>query len=399
MICSTHVDDLKLGGRDDWTAWLLERLEHYFGKLKIQYGTFEHCGIIHTLKPDGSYELSQDHFVARLKTADTTGIDRSKLTTLLNEAQITMFQSGVGSLAWVVQTRMDCAIYIQALQRAAKAPTVAHLLRLNAVIKWCKRKPCFLKYVKLLTPFFKVLCCNDAAFRREDATGLAMRGSIIGLAEDHVEQPGGLVNTLDFFARRQRRVVRSTFGAETNSLADGVEIGKMVAYTLAEILLPGATAKTLVQLDEEGNLPIKLQAITDCRSLFDALKAEETQIPTEQSLILLLLQLKESLRTTTLKSIVWCDTRDMVADGLNKGVIARRDLLNFSMTAQYTFRYEFQMFSETVKTTIVSSRNDALGNVSLFELRSSTAKYMLSVADSIQLCGESDWRMLRPVED
>ena len=112
---------------------------------------------------------------------------------------------------------------------------------------------------------------------------------------------------------------------------------------------------------KKGKLPIKIQAITDCRSLFDALKAEETQIPSEQSLILLLLQLKESLRTSTLQSIVWCDTRDMVADGLNKGVIARRDLLNFSMTAQYTFRHEFAIHSETVKTTITSSRDDALG--------------------------------------
>ena len=377
---------------------MLERLTHYFGKLKEQYGTFEHCGIIHTLLPDGSYSLCQDHFVSRLKAIDLAGIDRTKLTTLLNESQITMFQSGVGSLAWVVQTRMDCAIYIQALQRAAKAPTIAHLLRLNAVIKWCKRKPCFLKYVKLLTPTLKVLCCNDAAFRREDATGLAMRGSIIGLAEDHVVHPGGSVNTLDFFSRRQRRVVRSTFGAETNSLADGVEIGKMVSYTPAEILLPKATAATLVALDESGTLPIKLQAITDCRSLFDALKAEETQIPTEQSLILLLLQLKESLRTSTLQSIVWCDTRDMVADGLNKGVIARRDLLNFSMTAQYTFRYEFQMFSETAKTAIISSKNDATGTVSLFELRGSAANYLTSVADSILQSSSTVWQMLLPVD-
>jgi len=132
--------------------------------------------------------------------------------------------------------------------------------------------------------------------------------------------------------------------------------------------------------------------------LFDALKAEEVQVPSEQSLILPLLQLKESLRTTTLKSIVWCDTRDMVADGLNKGVIARRDLLNFSMTAQYTFRYEFQMFSEITKTCIVSSKEDAVGKVSLYELRSSTANYMLAVADSFTQCEASLWQMLLPVD-
>jgi len=358
-LCSTHVDDLKLAGEEHFVSTLLATLERSFGKLKIQHGSFEHCGILHQLQPDKSYHLTQDHFVSRMQPTDLTGIDKTNLTTPLNEKQIVLFQSGVGSLAWLIQTRLDIAIYVQALQRSAKSPTVAHMLRLSTVIKWCKRKPVFLKYTKLLTDFFKVLVCSDAAFRREDSSGLAMRGSIIGLAEHHPNDPGGRVNVIDFFSRRQRRVVRSTFGAETNSLADGIEVGRMVAFTLAEFLVPDCTAQSLVGMDESGTLPICLQAITDCKSLFDSLKAEDVQVPSEQSLIMLLLQLKEGLRTGTIHSIVWCDTRDMIADGLNKGCIARAALLQFSMTALWQLHHPFAIHVEPTKVVIRSSHDQA----------------------------------------
>ena len=154
-----------------------------------------------------------------------------------------------------MQTRQDVAVYIQALQRNAKKPCVSRMLRLCCVIRWCKHRPCFLRYCFLSTEFFKVLCCNDAAFRREDSTGLAMRGSIIAWAEDRFPDPSCLCNTIDFFSRKQRRVVRSTFGAELNAAANGIEVARLVAYTLAEIVIPGCAAQSLIHLDESGSLP------------------------------------------------------------------------------------------------------------------------------------------------
>ena len=204
-----------------------------------------------------------------------------------------------------------------------------------------------------------MLVCNDAAFRREDSSGLAMRGSIIAWAEDISTDPSCLCNVIDFFSRKQRRIVRSTFGAELNAAADGIETGRMVAYTLAEIVLPGLTAQGLILLDESGNLPFCLQLVTDCRSLFDSLRCEETAIPTEQSLIMLLLQIKESMRTGTIKSIVWADTRDLIADGLTKGSIARLALLNVSMTSLWKLKHTFEIFVEPRKVPIVSSKVEA----------------------------------------
>jgi len=354
-ICSAHVDDLKLGGEQKFIEYLLGELTKLFGKLKIVHNSFEHCGIKHELQEDGSYLLHQNHFAARMPSVDLTDVNTSVPTTLLNESQSARFLSGLGSLAWLVQTRLDVAVYIQALQRNAKRPTVAHIMRLNAVIRWCKRKPSFLRYCFLATEWFKILVCNDAAFRREDLSGLAMRGSIIAWAEDRGTNPSCYCNIVDFFSRKQRRIVRSTFGAETNAAADGIESGKLLAYALAEIVLPGLTASRLVDMDEAGGLPFCLQLVTDCKSLFDNLRCEETAIPTEQSLIMLLLQIKEGLRTGTIQSIVWADTRDLIADGLTKGSIARAALLAFSCTSLWELKHTFEIFTEPKKVPIISA--------------------------------------------
>lgn len=358
-LCSAHVDDLKVAGEPSTVEWILQQLSTWFGELKVQRGNFEHCGIMHELQPDNSYHLHQNHFAQRLKLVSLVGIPVQCPTQLLNEAQLTIYMSGLGSLAWLVQTRADCAIYIQALQRATKKATVSHMMRLNTVIRWCRRKPIHLAFVHLGTPELKILVVSDAAFRREDNSGLAMRGALIAIAEDHPGDPGGKANTVEYYSRRQRRIVRSTFGAETNGAADAVEIGRMIAYTLAEILVPDCTAATLTRMDETGTLPIKLQLLVDCKSLFDTLKADEVKMPREASLVMLLHQLKESLRTGSLSSIVWVDTRDMLADALNKGIIARKAIIDFCTKAHWSPQFPFSIFSEKKKVSVPSVLEDA----------------------------------------
>ena len=80
-------------------------------------------------------------------------------------------------------------------------------------VKWVKRRKCPLRYAKLQSPF-RIVVISDSAFRKEDKTGLAMRGAIVGIAEQHQTHPGGKIHVIEFYARKQRRVVRSTFSAE-----------------------------------------------------------------------------------------------------------------------------------------------------------------------------------------
>ena len=133
---------------------------------------------------------------------------------------------------------------------------------------------------------------------------------------------------MEWYARKQRRVTRSTFSAELNAASDAYEFAKLIAMTLAECIRPYPSIKSLVALEETGDFPIPIHLIVDARSVFDALKASEIKAPSEISLIMFLCQLKEALLCHSLSKLWWCDTHDMIADGLNKGAVSRQALLD-----------------------------------------------------------------------
>ena len=129
---------------------------------------------------------------------------------------------------------------------------------------------------------------------------------------------------LEWICRRQRRVVRSTFSAELNGVIDSVEAALLVQMALHQIYRgTAATAKELAGQLETGQLYPPVDAVTDARSVFDAVQASDPTDPQECSLKLHLLSLRDRLTTGTLRKFWWCDTRDMLADGLTKGGVDR----------------------------------------------------------------------------
>jgi hypothetical protein len=251
----------------------------------------------------------------------------------------------LGGLSWLSQSRQDVCIYVQALQRAAKAPTIGNLLRLNLVTKWVRRKKSTLLYQQLLGAI-KILALSDAAFRREDRTGLAMKGSIVALCEQHHDHPGGRLQLVDFYSKRQRRIVRSTFGAELNSLIDCFEIAKLLAITMTELLDPTTNVARLRVMEEGAGFALPIECVVDCKSIQDSLATPETRIPNEASLILLLLALKEALVLGTISALWWCDTADMAADGLNKGLVSRKALLDLASSGCWTLKHQAKVHRE-----------------------------------------------------
>ena len=64
----------------------------------------------------------------------------------------------------------------------------------------------------------------------------------------------------------------------------------------------------------------------DAMPLIKALAAASIMIPQENSFLLNLLWLADHLRSGLIRSLSWTDTRDMLADGMTKGAIDRKDL-------------------------------------------------------------------------
>ena len=63
--------------------------------------------------------------------------------------------------------------------------------------------------------------------------------------------------------------------------------------------------------------------VIGCNGVWSNIVTKDLNIPTEQSLTLALQSLRDRLACGGLRAIFWCDTRDMVADGLTKGSVSR----------------------------------------------------------------------------
>ena len=357
MVLSTHVDDLKGCGESAEVERLRLHLTAEFGKLKEAYDTFVHCGIEHeTDHKAKTVRLHQNAYIKQIKLFDNVILAALKPEAPLTSRMSELYNSLLGALSWLTQTRLDIAIYVVALQRAAKAPHSEHAQRLQRIAKWVKRRESSLLFAFLANPV-RIVAISDSAFRKEDTQGLAIRGAIIALVDSMFgpDALGGRVHILEYFSRKQRRVTRSTFSAELNALSDAIDIGRLIALLFSELLRPYPSASALVKLEEQGRFVIELQAVVDAKSVFDAIAAPEIKTPTEVSLVMRLCAVKEALSCRCLSRLWWCSTGDMIADGLNKGAVSRAKLIEFASTGIWHLEKPAIGHSERVHVPIESS--------------------------------------------
>ena len=95
--------------------------EDVFGKgeLDITRDNFTNCGIQHVLTPAG-YELSQADYISASKPIRDPELTGANPADSLNERLGKLFLSLLMVFAFCLQTRVDLAIYIVALQRFAR---------------------------------------------------------------------------------------------------------------------------------------------------------------------------------------------------------------------------------------------------------------------------------------
>ena len=94
----------------------------------------------------------------------------------------------LGATAWLLQTRMEIAVYVSALQRHMHEPRAVDLRRLNRVTRWAQRNPRGLTYRQLPEPRV-LLAVGDSAFQAPSEEDIAagkdpwvMRGYVLAWA-------------------------------------------------------------------------------------------------------------------------------------------------------------------------------------------------------------------------
>ena len=143
---------------------------------------------------------------------------------------------------------------------------------------------------------------------------------------------------LDFYARKQTHVVRSTFAAELMAMIDAVQCGTLINLVLTELFSESTfAAADLARMQESGKLLLPLEVCVDAKSVYDALASDPVRVPTEKSLYIHLLAMSDLIRRGVLTKVWWIDTKDMAADALTKGSIDREVVLLLGDIGEWHF--------------------------------------------------------------
>ena len=87
---------------------------------------------------------------------------------------------------------------------------------------------------------------------------------------------------------------------------------------------------------ESGKLLFPLELSIDAKAVFDSIAVHDFNMPSEATLVNHLHSIREQVRDGRISRLWWIDTRDMVADGLNKGGLPRDPILEICEKGSWT---------------------------------------------------------------
>ena len=176
---------------------------------------------------------------------------------------------------------------------------------------------------------------------------------------------GGHVHVLEFISKAIRHVTRSTFSAELHSCCDSADLGIIILLLLHEILVGQTSKAEARKLRESGGYALPMVIQIDALSVYAAITATYIKAPAEKGLLSHVQFVRELLDSHVLSELHWIDTRDMVADGLNKGAVDR-SALHTLMNGKLTYSHEIKKWSSKIHKSAVPDRSLYDAQVDLF---------------------------------
>ena len=187
---------------------------------------------------------------------------------------------------------------------------------------------------------WRMIVISDSAFQGKDLDHLALRSGIIALMGNNRALSGEVpLQVLDTVSKKQSRVCRSTLQAELHSSLDLYGQAVVMAHWITEALHGNMTASQLAERYDKGALHMEIELVIDAKSVLEALRPEQLRVSDKVTTIHLL-RLAEHLQTGQISRLTWLDTRDMLADALNKAVIERGLIRPLCERGTWTIRHE-----------------------------------------------------------
>ena len=234
--------------------------------------------------------LSQNGFVdGRLETMEVSAGRRSQPESCATPEELSNYRSVVGSLQWVVtQTRPDMAFEVNQLQKRVADLRVHDLLRANKAVKEVAQHRLQLVF-RDLGPDAELIAYSDAGLysslgvelQEREAEDLlqsgkekrlvySQKGAVIGFVRrgaTEVESCRAHMNLVDWKSSMNKRVIESSFAAETHAALMAHGMARFCQVLLSEIRCGGRVVSAIEDDRWQQLTPVTL--VTDCKSVYD----------------------------------------------------------------------------------------------------------------------------------
>ena len=241
-----------------------------------------------------------------------------------------------GSLQWLVSnTRVDLAAKVSLSASETANPTIASLQKANKLIRQAQRDdslPIHIHAIPMDQLNFGVF--SDAAWGvRPDGSS---QGGFLIYATSHALHKGeeAPVGIIDWKSWKLSRKCRSSLSAESQAMADSVDMLNFIRLFFADFLHPEGI--DLRQPDVILKLLPEAFAITDCKSLYDALEKNESLGLglSEKRTSIEVSATKQQMRATGIRT-KWVNSDRQLADVLTKATAPPASILRLQNTGRW----------------------------------------------------------------
>ena len=291
---------------------------------KWESKSFTLCGVRYHQKQDYSIRLDQQDFTRKLNQADFNvprNLHRLNGKTKLDAAGLKTLRGINGSLQWLVSnTRVDLAAKVSLSASETANPTIESLQKANKLIRQAQRDdslPIHIHAIPMNDLSFGIF--SDAAWAvRPDGSS---QGGFLVYATSHALHQGqeAPVGIIDWKSWKLDRKCRSSLSAESQAMADSIDMLNFIRLFFADCLHPSGV--DLRQPEVVLQLLPEAFAITDCKSLYDALERSESLglglSGSERRTSIEISATRQQMRATGVKT-KWVNSDRQLADVLTK---------------------------------------------------------------------------------
>ena len=305
-IISWHVDDMIACGSDIFYQKVLKKLMKTFNFGSTAEGKYRCLGW-NVLHKQGDILVSQQDYIETKIDFLDINKGKNKGYEKLGFEDAKKTRGMIGKLRWLAdQCRPEICYNQLELSIAAHSPTYDTVKLINKMVAQVKFRNYDIRYSKLNSKQWYITVFADASLRGlPDKVSSAM-GYVIFLSEGYRFRERTGCNVLSWKACKTRRIVASTYDAETLALSTALEEAIFIKHQFTKMLGIG----------EED---ILIEAFCDCKDTVSAIIANKP-LPNSKSRLasLEIARIKEMKDLKMIESIHWLDTTQQLGDVFTK---------------------------------------------------------------------------------